>query len=145
MNLALKNAVVSAANKRRGAISDEKGPEYAGQAEAYSRDDSDVLENFKRQDKRWGHGVNGLTSAFLYFGKHLDSIETFGRELKKAGSPEEAQALVYRGEGIISRLDDARNYIDLIECLLVDAGLHPDYAPEYEARHIPEFAGPNRA
>lgn len=134
MNLRLKNEVVSRANTRRGAISDQKGPEYAGQADAYTADNSDVLENFKRQDKRWGHGINGLTSAFLYFGKHLDSIETFGRELKKATSPEDALALVLRGEGIISRLDDARNYIDLIECLLVDAGLHPEFPQESSHR-----------
>ena len=137
MNLRLKDEVVSRANTRRGAISNEKGPEYAGQADSYANDTADVLANFKRQDTRWGHELSGLASAFLYFGKHLDSIETFGRELKKAGLDTAATvALVNRGEGIVSRLDDARNYLDLIECLLVDAGIHPDYPP---VNHTPEF------
>lgn len=148
MNLRLKDEVVSRANSRRGAISNEKGPEYAGQADTYGDDTSDVLANFKRQDVRWGHELNGLASAFLYFGKHLDSIETFGRELKKAATPEDARALTTRGEGIVSRLDDARNYLDLIECLLVDAGLHPDFPPversfldlSSSSSHKPEFS-----
>lgn len=127
MNLKRKDEVVSRANERRGAISNEKGPEYAGQADKYTDLTSDVLANFKRQDKRWGHDSEGLAAAFLYFGKHLDSIETFARELKKTKTKDEAIALVNRGEGIVSRFDDARNYIDLIECLLVDAGIHPEF------------------
>jgi hypothetical protein len=127
MNYAAKARVVTLANQRRGAISDEKGPEYAGSAEGYREQDADVLANFKRQDVRWGHALGGLASAFVYFGKHLDSIETFGRELLAA--PDRGPELVMRGEGFISRLDDARNYLDLIECLLVDNGLHPSHYP----------------
>lgn len=133
MNKREKDMVVEAANQRRGAISDAKGPEYAGQAALYTDDASDVLANFKRQDKRWGFDGSGLESAFIYFGKHLDAIETFGRELLPIldeRDRHEAHELVARGEGIISRLDDARNYIDLIECLLVDAGLHPEMLDE---------------
>lgn len=133
MNSATKQKIVQRANERRGAISDSKGPEYAGSADAYHNDDQDVLANFKRQDVRWGHNTDGLASAFIYFGKHLDSIETFGRELRAAmegnWTREMLLELVGRGEGILSRLDDARNYLDLIECLLADAKLHPDPLP----------------
>ena len=132
MNHAEKQEAVARANARRGAISDAKGPEYAGQADAYKADDSDVLANFKRQDVRWGYDGSGLSSAFLYFGKHLDSIETYAREVKAllaAGDIDGAHALGLKGEGIVSRLDDARNYIDLIECLMLDALVHEDKTP----------------
>jgi len=133
MNYREKQALVKRANERRGAISDLKGPEYAGQAGAYTDEDQDVLANFKRQDLRWGFLGGGLQSAFLYFGKHIDSIETFAREYTRlvndpnTGYDDHAfSALLTSGEGIISRLDDARNYLDLIECLLWDEALHPE-------------------
>lgn len=134
MNHARKQEVVAAANRRRGAISDDKGPEYAGSAVHYQDDDQDVLANFKRQDDRWGYDGSGISSAFLYFGKHLDSIETYARGVKpllEAGDTYAAHDLGLKGEGILSRLDDARNYIDLIECLLIDAVIHPDTTPVY--------------
>lgn len=141
MNYAEKQRTVTAANQRRGVISDEKGPEYAGSAGEYTSANVDVLANFKRQDGRWGFETEGMASAFVYFGKHIDSIETFARELISAlqsGRTEDAKALMTKGEGIVSRLDDARNYLDLIECLLVDAQLHPDYPDPWEL-HLQEF------
>lgn len=128
MDLQEKLALMQMANVRRGAISDEKGPEYTGEADRYAEEGADVLANFKRQDVRWGFNTHGLSSAFVYFGKHLDSIETFGREVRKLIEIQDwdgAARLVEQGEGIISRLDDARNYLDLIECLLWDATIHP--------------------
>lgn len=150
MNYETKLAVVAEANRRRSGISDEKGAEYAGQAERYKDSDQDVLANFKRQDARWGFDGSGIVSAMLYFGKHSDSIETFARELRPllerslspASDPDaDAVRLVWSGEGIQSRLDDARNYLDLLECLLVDAGLLP--APplmrDGRAQRLPGF------
>lgn len=125
MNHRDKRALVERANERRTNISDAKGPEYAGQADTYMADDSDVLANFKRQGRRWG--TDALQAAAIYFGKHIDSIETFIREMAiHNGSRPEQWKLVNRGEGIISRLDDARNYLDLLECLLAEIGLHPE-------------------
>lgn len=124
MNLKEKSALVARANERRGAISDAKGPEYAGQAEAYGTDGVDVLANFKRQAERWG--VSPLVVAGIYEGKHQDALETFVRELQKAAGDWAKQfALVRQGEGILSRLDDLRNYADLFEGLLADLNLHP--------------------
>lgn len=124
MNFKQKLAITQRADARRSGISDAKGPEYAGQADGYKKDDADVLANFKRQGERWDIPADKV--AGIYFGKHVDAIETFVRQLAKALGKEEQLALVTRGEGIISRLDDARNYIDLFECLLYEAGLHPE-------------------
>lgn len=119
MNLATKERVLEIANVRRGAISADKGPEYAGSAKRYSDEDQDVLANFKRQGVRWG--TSPLLPTGVYFGKHIDSIETFVRETTRDGiSVAEQREIAARGEGIVSRLDDARNYLDLMECLLID-------------------------
>lgn len=124
MNFNEKLAAIKRANDRRAGISDAKGPEYAGQSESYRNSDADVLRNFKRQGERWD--VDPIKVAAVYFGKHIDSIETFVRDLIKADTYTEKLALVTKGEGIVSRLDDARNYIDLLECLMYDANLHPE-------------------
>lgn len=122
MNLATKERVLEIANVRRGAISADKGPEYAGSAARYSDSDQDVLANFKRQGVRWG--TSPLLPTGVYFGKHIDSIETFVREATRDGiSVAEQREIAARGEGVVSRLDDARNYLDLMECLLIDLGI----------------------
>lgn len=126
LNYATKLEVLERADQRRKGISDSKGPEYAGSGAQYLDENSDVLANFKRNAGRTGADV--LTVWAVYFGKHLDSIETFIREWAAAETDEERQALVSRGEGIISRFDDARNYLDLGECILHEAGFHPESA-----------------
>jgi hypothetical protein len=111
------------ANTRRFGITTEKGPEYTGAGSDYTDDDSDVLANFKNVASRLG--TNPITVLGVYLGKHVDSINTFIKEMDKVQSLEEAINLVYQGEGIVSRLDDARNYLDILECLLWEFGLHP--------------------
>ena len=129
MNLSTKERILEIANERRNGISAQKGPEYAGSAAKYADADKDVLANFKRQGDRWG--TSPLLPTGVYFGKHIDSIETFVREATREGIDLKAQRdLAYKGEGILSRLDDARNYLDLMECLLVDLGILNDPRPE---------------
>lgn len=115
MNHDMKMEIIREANRRRIGISDEKSIEYAS--------GDDVLANFKRQGERWN--VETLQAAGIYFGKHIDSIETFVKEMSRSEGLTERLRLVNRGEGIQSRLDDARNYLDLIECLLAEEGLLP--------------------
>lgn len=122
MNYKQKLELIELADRRRKGISDSKGPEYAGSGSKYTESDSDVLANFKRNAERTG--TDAILVWAIYFGKHLDSIETFVREWSRAGDSEK-RVLVARGEGIVSRLDDARNYLDLGECLLADLGYHP--------------------
>lgn len=120
MNYKAKLGLLERADARRKGISDSKGPEYAGSGSSYQEDDADVLANFKRNAERTGADV--MTVWAIYFGKHLDSIETFIREWAASETDDERAALVGRGEGIISRFDDARNYLDLGECILADLG-----------------------
>lgn len=129
MNLSTKERILELADERRNGISAQKGPEYAGSAARYADDDKDVLANFKRQGDRWG--TSPLLPTGVYFGKHIDSIETFVREATREGlTLAQQRELAYKGEGILSRLDDARNYLDLMECLLVDLGILNDPRPE---------------
>lgn len=124
MNLRRKQEILRIANQRRSGISESKGPEYAGSAEKYGDDDQDVLANFKRQGSRWD--LDPLVPAAIYAGKHIDSLETFIREVKRPSlSLDDKRDLAMRGEGIVSRLDDLRNYCDLLECLLVELGIVP--------------------
>lgn len=116
MKAAQKAAVIEQANARRTGISEEKSAEYSGR--------EDVLRNFKGQGKRLN--LDPVQVLAVYFGKHIDSIETFVRELASCDSYTARVALVNRGEGLVSRLDDARNYLDLLECLLVELNIHPD-------------------
>lgn len=126
MNFAEKSAVVAKANERRGAISDQKGPEYtgAGKASTYKDAGANILRNFYVRAERGDASV--FTVAQTYAGKHVDSIETALAQLAKAETISERIGIVNAGEGLISRLDDLRNYCDLLECILVDEGVHPE-------------------
>jgi hypothetical protein len=118
MHFSEKQLVIEEANARRMAISAEKGPEYSGAGSSYTVD-ADVLYNFKSVGARLG--LEPLEVAGVYMTKHYDSVMTF----LKGTRGEDIQELAYRGEGIVSRLDDLRNYLDLIECLLIDVGALP--------------------
>lgn len=133
LNLSTKERILELADERRHGISAQKGPEYTGAADSYADDDRDVLANFKRQGERWGSSP--ILPMGIYFGKHIDSIETFVREVTREGvTLAQQKALAYKGEGILSRLDDARNYLDLMECLLVEQGILNDPRPEAYSR-----------
>jgi hypothetical protein len=81
---------------RRMKLLDMKGKEYSNS--------NDVNANFKRLAQMLG--VKPYFILWIYLTKHIDSITHFIR----TGNSD--------SEGIISRLDDARNYLDILECLL---------------------------
>lgn len=124
MNNATRRGIFERANARRFGITEEKGPEYTGEGSDYQAEDADVLANFKNVAARIGS--NPITVLGVYMLKHVDSITTFIQELEKVENLEQALELIYAGEGIISRLDDARNYLDIMEALLWEFGLHPE-------------------
>ncbi len=88
--------IIDEAIKRRKAIMDTKGNDYAG--------DSDVNMNFKRNAKLLGMRTQQIWA--VYFMKHIDAIMTYVGDGKIESEP------------IIGRLDDARNYLDILECLM---------------------------
>lgn len=102
------------ANLRRQKISEDKSAEY-------SRGE-DVLRNFKSVGNRLG--LDPFVVAAVYLNKHIDSINTFIDKAADLDS-DNLTALMHEGEGIISRLDDARNYLDLLECILLER-IHGD-------------------
>jgi hypothetical protein len=136
VNYTDKARLVAAAHDRRNKISDQKGPEYAGSGSEYTADEADVLANFKKVGERLG--LDPLTVAGVYMTKHYDSIATWIREAE-GKTLEEKYASVESGEGVISRLDDLRNYADLLECLITELilwpeqekGVLPDLFPNY--------------
>lgn len=99
------------------------------------------MANFKRQGRRFN--VSPLLAAGLYAGKHIDSFETTVRALEeklREDDREGALEVVLRGEGFVSRLDDLRNYCDLLECLLYELKIHPDTTQEFhEEKFKDEF------
>lgn len=99
------------ADLRRRQITVEKSAEYTNESE-------DVLRNFKAIAERLG--VHPLLVLAVYMNKHLDSVNTFIKRVHASPSAEFPD-LVQAGEGIISRLDDARNYLDLAECLVIES------------------------
>lgn len=118
MNHKQRMTIEKEACRRRYGIADEKGAEYS-QAGVDYREGADTLRNFKSVAERTG--MSPVQCLMVYLCKHLDSIATTCREAE--GMSDDLRAVRYTtGEGIISRLDDARNYLDLLECLLVDTG-----------------------
>ena len=126
MNLGNKETILKTALERRNKISNEKAAEYTRTGDHYGDKSVDVLANFKRVGEQLG--LNPITVAGVYTLKQCDSIVTFINKLEQMDgkSVDEVMALVNEGEGIISRLDDLRNYADLVECILVDLEIHPD-------------------
>lgn len=121
MNHQERVAVSARAEQRRRKIADEKGAEYTGEGDRYqTADDADVLRNLKVNGERLG--VSALLTGGLYFGKHADSLFTMIRQAE-GKTWEEKRTLVHQGEGIVSRLDDMRNYLDMVECVLVEEQL----------------------
>ena len=97
-----RKKIIEQANKRRQSLMINKGKEYSG-------GDEDINYNFKETSKRLGTRLAG-TSEFVcltFLLKHIQSIEQWARNGKLSS-----------GETIISRLDDARNYMDILESLL---------------------------
>ena len=133
MNLTEKNKVIAASIKRRDDISAQKGAEYTLEGDNYPKDTADILANFKRTGRDLE--LDPLIVAAVHTKKQIDSIYTFFRRYQKLEYQFERRELAEEGEGIISRLDDLRNYADLVESILYDEGLHPDATQE----HMPEI------
>lgn len=111
-----RRVIEEAACVRRYALADAKGAEYSGAGASYRENGADVLANFKSVAERIGGTPEQVLMTYLL--KHIDSINTTVRE---GAAPLPHTHNVYAaGEGIVSRMDDARNYLDLLECLLID-------------------------
>ncbi len=78
----------------------KKGKAYAGTG--------DVFANFKRNAERVG--VSKYQIWLVYFNKHIDSITNAIKQ-----QPENP---VDESEGLAGRIDDAKNYLDLLAGML---------------------------
>lgn len=124
MNHTARRIVETLACERRYGIADAKGAEYSGAGSTYKETGADTLHNFKSVAERTGCTPEQTLMTYLL--KHIDSINTAVKEAAAVAKGPGADLNRYRrevyakGEGIVSRLDDARNYLDLLECLLID-------------------------
>jgi hypothetical protein len=89
------------------AISQSKGREYAG-------NENDALGNFKRGAVNVG--VNPETVLFIYLSKHIDSLNTFVKDLE--GVKDLALVEGKLSEPIAGRIIDVINYCLLLNGLL---------------------------
>jgi hypothetical protein len=100
MNNATFLAMRERANVRRQADCDEK-------SRGYTRGDVDRLINFKRIGEKRGLSPQAILGVYMQ--KHLDTIDHW------INTGEED------AEGLVSRLDDVRNYCDLLEGLYIES------------------------
>jgi hypothetical protein len=91
-----------------------------GQDYAQTDRQDDVNANFKRAAERWGTTV--LQAWGVYFGKHIDAIETY---IRRGGQAE--------SEPIIGRITDAVNYLFILVTLLEDAAAKQEHEKELHA------------
>lgn len=104
MNKADFLAVLDDTAENLRCLTESKGREYAGSA--------DQLANFKRLGETLGMPPEAV--LLVYLTKHLDSINSYVREL-----PEPAPS-----EPITGRIDDAILYLVLLKALIFDHELH---------------------
>jgi len=74
----------------------------------------DVLANFKRQAERWG--LDPIQVWGVYFGKHVDSVETFVKDGE------------LKAESVRSR------FVDLLNYVFLGAALVEDLKPQTQGR-----------
>ncbi len=96
--------VTEQANNRRLAIMRTKNVEYAGT----DREDADSNKNFIHVAECLG--LDAKTVCGVYLMKHVDSLCTYLRTGKESC------------EGIVGRLDDIRNYCDILESIILENG-----------------------
>jgi len=103
MNFEERDELIKKATERRHQLLLNKGKEYA----KYKGETSDINFNFKEVGRRLN--LNPLEVCAVYLEKAILSIEHWivGGELSS-------------GETIFSRLDDARNYLDILETLICE-------------------------
>lgn len=95
-----RQAVFDHAQERRMSLMVNKGKEY-------SKGSTDALYNFKEVAQRLGLTPN--QTLLVYLEKAMFSVEKWVKDGQLSS-----------GETIISRLDDVRNYCDLLEALIND-------------------------
>lgn len=101
-------ASTKASQKRREAILQSKGHAYSG--------DDDAFKNFKRNAE-----ATGLTKYqiwLVYFQKHMDAVTQAIKDNPK--NP------VDKSEGLEGRIDDAINYLELAQGMLMEDRLPTD-------------------
>ena len=97
-----REKIIKEATKRRFKVLLAKQKEYSG-------GNKDVNYNFNSINERIGTRLAGTPAyiCLVYLFKHINSLEHWA----KTGQ-------ISSGETIYSRLDDIRNYLDLLEVLL---------------------------
>ena len=102
-------------------ILDQKGHEYAGV--------EDALGNFKKRAA--DIGIDPKQILWVFLAKHLDSIKSFIREGKELSE-----------EKIDGRINDARNYLFLLQCLVEEERSEKNKCPNCDGlgRHYPADA-----
>ena len=96
--------------KVRNELLDEAFQISKAKGQDYSRNNEDVLYNFKSVAERLG--IHSVDTLMIYMMKHQDAIETF---VKVKGQSE--------SEPIRQRIIDNINYLTLLYALLIDEGL----------------------
>lgn len=96
-------------NKQRDSLLEEAFQISKNKGKDYSRDNEDVLYNFKSVGERLG--MNPLDVLMIYMLKHQDAIETFVRSKGQSES-----------EPIRQRIIDNINYLTLLYGLIIDEG-----------------------
>jgi len=105
MNYKQRKKIIEKANKRRQALMLNKGKEYSG-------GNKNINYNFEEVARRLGKRLAGTPEyvCLVYFEKHLLSIEKWARDGKLSS-----------GETINSRIDDATNYLNILETLIYES------------------------
>lgn len=93
-----------------------KGGEYAG--------NEDRLANFKRGAERVG--LHPLQVLWIYTSKHVDSVETYIKDVAQGKTRE-------RSEPIEGRLDDIINYCILAKALVAETVAKPALVPHRDS------------
>ena len=103
MNAQKRLEILLETHKREIELIDTKGREYTFGAEVGN--DLDTLANFKNVGARLG--LDAMEVWGVYFLKHADAIFTYLKHPDRDLS-----------EPIFGRIDDARTYLGLLECLI---------------------------
>jgi DNA-binding SARP family transcriptional activator len=100
MQWAKQQALFKAIVKEEMDLLTRKGAEYAS--------DADALANFKKRAE--DIGIDPKQILWIFLSKHLDSIKSFVKKGKEISD-----------EPIAGRIQDARNYLFLLHCLIDEA------------------------
>ena len=105
MNFDERNAIFKQLRDAEDKLLSSKGLDYAGNEEA--------LNNFKASAARYGATKYLVWS--IYAGKHIDAI--FNAVKANPSGPRR------NSESLLESIRDARNYLGLLACLLIEDGL----------------------